>query len=118
LGNTFNRRKKHLFENVVEKIKAKTQGWKCKVLSQATRITFAQSVLSLIPMYSMTSISLPKSICSQIDTNIRNFIWGYTDSGRVHPPFSWNKICKPKQARGLRLRKASDFNNALLAKLG
>jgi hypothetical protein len=114
----FNRSKKHLFENVVEKIKAKTQGWKCKVLSQAARITLAQSVLSLIPMYSMTSISLPKSICSQIDTSIRNFIWGYTDSGRVYPPFSWNKVCKPKQAGGLGLRKASDFNNALLAKLG
>jgi hypothetical protein len=68
------RSKKHMFESVVEKINAKTQGWKCKVLSQATRITLAQSVLSLIPMYTMTSITLLKSICAQIDTSIKKFI--------------------------------------------
>ena len=88
--------KKHMFESVVEKINAKTQGWKCKVLSQATRITLAQSVLSLIPMYTMTSITLLKSICAQIDTSIKKFIWGSANTDRVHPPLSWSKVCRSK----------------------
>jgi hypothetical protein len=82
------RSKKHMFESVVEKINAKTQGWKCKVLSQATRITLVQSVLSLIPMYTMTSITLLKSICAQIDTSIKKIIWGSANTDRVHPPLS------------------------------
>ena len=115
---SISRNKKHLFENVVEKINAKTQGWKCKVLSQAAKITLAQLVLSLIPMYSVASIGLPKSICTKIDSSIRKFIWGCLDSGKIHPPISWSKVCKPKQVGGLGIRKAFDFNKALLSKLG
>ncbi len=80
------RSKKHMFESVVEKINAKIQGWKCKVLSQVARITLAQSVLSLIPMYTMTSIAFPISICAQIDTSIKKIIWGSANTDRVHPP--------------------------------
>ena len=46
------------------------------------------------------------------------FIWGSANTDRVHPPLSWSKVCRPKQAGGLALRKAKDFNNALLSKLG
>ncbi|XP_075654880.1 uncharacterized protein LOC142625056 [Castanea sativa] len=66
----------------------------------------------------MSSFKLPKSICSKIDARLRDFFWGFLDSGHHIYPKAWDSLCKPKSAGGLGFRLAHDINNAPISKLG
>ncbi|GMI70835.1 hypothetical protein like AT3G24255 [Hibiscus trionum] len=66
---------------IVQRVRDKLSGWMAKSLSLAGRITLAKSVLSAIPYYAMQSSFLPKGTCRDIESLIRNFIWG-KDEGR------------------------------------
>ena len=106
------------FNTILEKINSRISGWKAKILSQAAKATLIKSVLSSIPSYWMSSFKLPKSICSKIDAKLRDFFWGFIDSGHHMYPKAWDSLCKPKSAGGLGFRRAHDINNALISKLG
>ena len=63
-----------LFQNVMDRIDGKLNGWKTKLLSLAGRTMMAQAVLTTMPMYPMQSTLLPASLCNTTDKKIRNFI--------------------------------------------
>ena len=63
-----------LFQNIMDRIDGKLNGWKTKLLSLAGRTVMAQAVLTTIPMYPMQSTLLAISLCNTIDKNIQNFI--------------------------------------------
>lgn len=110
---------KNPVEEIQEKINKKLVGWKAKLLSQAGRTTLIKSVGSSIPAYTMSSMLLPKTVTNNIDKSFRKFWWGF-DPKKTHTftPKAWSSICKPKSMGGLGLRPSSNFNKALLCKLG
>lgn len=109
---------KETFGEVVERVSAKLAGWKSRFLSLAGRITLTKSVISSIPVHTMSTIMLPMSTLNQLDKIARAFIWGSSEGNRKQHLVSWNKVCKPKGEGGLGIRLAKEMNIALLAKLG
>ena len=65
------REKKACFTNVKEQIWEKMQGWKEKLLSQASKEVMIKVVIQSIPTYSMSVFELPVSLCNEIETMIR-----------------------------------------------
>ena len=65
--------KRIALQDVIDKVNNRLQGWKMKVLSQATRGSLIRSVSSSIPSYHMSSLILPKSIYKKFDSINRNF---------------------------------------------
>uniref|UniRef100_A0A803NUT2 Reverse transcriptase domain-containing protein n=1 Tax=Cannabis sativa TaxID=3483 RepID=A0A803NUT2_CANSA len=72
------------FEFIVEKICSWLEGWWAKLLSQAARTTLINSVLALIPIYTMSVFMLPRKITNKIDGILRRFWLGYAVSPRLY----------------------------------
>ncbi|KAL5572064.1 hypothetical protein UlMin_021661 [Ulmus minor] len=88
-----------------------------KLLSRASRLILIKSVGLALPIYSMQSTCLPRSICSKMDSKVRQFWWGSrSDSSRALCLRSWSAICAPKALGGLGFRRFADMNKALLCK--
>ena len=58
---------KETFGEVIEKVSSKLAGWKRRFLSFAGRITLTKSVLSSIPVHTMSTIALMISTLDQLD---------------------------------------------------
>ena len=76
-------------------------------------MTLTKTVLSSIPVHTMSTICLPVSTLEKLDSLSRSFVWG----GGQHL-VAWGKICKSKTEGGLGIRKSRDINKALIAKVG
>ena len=67
LGINFKLRgnRKRDFQDLIHKVTTKLQGWKARLLSQASRLTLINSVLNSIP------------ICNKLDSIVNAFWWGH-----------------------------------------
>lgn len=105
------------FTFLVDKIRSKLSGWKASILSQAGRISLAQSYIFSIPTYIMQTSKLPAATCDEVERLCRNFIWGSTPEVRKNHLVSWETICSPKDQGGLGFRSLRMVNTAYLMKL-
>jgi hypothetical protein len=113
------RKKKDTFIELKDRIFATIIGWTARLLSQAARTTFVTSVANAIPTYIMSLFLLPKYFCSEINTLIQKFWWGFPQEKNHKLSFlSWDNICSPKASGGLGLRSIEFQNSSLLARLG
>jgi hypothetical protein len=113
------RKKKDSFIELKERIFAKVTGWKARLLSQAARTTLIKSVANAIPSYIMSLFLLPKNFCSEINSILRKFWWGFPQDKKHNLSFlSWDCICQPKALGGLGICSMEFINNSLLARLG
>ncbi|KAH1045760.1 hypothetical protein J1N35_036544 [Gossypium stocksii] len=103
---------------VVEKVRSKLQSYEARKLSFAGRITLAQSVFLSIPSYFMQSMMIPRKTCDDIESLVKQFIWGPSKRKRKMSLVNWDTICQPKMCVGLGLRKLKDQNISFLMKLG
>ncbi|XP_030495226.2 uncharacterized protein LOC115711025 [Cannabis sativa] len=107
------------FGFLVDKMARRIEGWKSRLLSLAGRSTLIQSVAMSVPIYTMSTFLIPKSICADLDKLVRRFWWkGSDDSNRFLALTNWDSICVPKGWGGLGFKKFEDLNFALVAKLG
>lgn len=97
-------------------MKAKLSNWKGKLLSQVGRTVLAKSVLSSIPIYSVSTFKAPISVTNELDKIIRDFWWNHDGEERKLHTIHWDKICQHTYEGGLGLRKMRELNGALLAK--
>uniref|UniRef100_A0A803QBY8 Reverse transcriptase domain-containing protein n=1 Tax=Cannabis sativa TaxID=3483 RepID=A0A803QBY8_CANSA len=114
-------RKREEFSFLKSKVLRRLEGWKAKCLSQAGRLTLAQSVLQSIPCYTMSTFRIPITICKELDSIMARFWWKGSprdmSSNHYLALKGWSSICQPKKNGGLGLRRFRDMNLALLAKL-
>lgn len=103
---------------IIDKFRTKLSGWKANSLSQAGRITLAQSCIMSVPSYGMQTAKLPASICDEVERLCRDFIRGSTPEARKHHLVSWEMICAPKEEGGLGFRSLRLVNKSYLMKLG
>ena len=87
-------------------------------MSLAGKITLTKSVISSVPIHTMSTIALPSSSLNQLVKIARSFIWGSIDGTRKQHLVSWERICKPKREGEIDIQLAKEMNVALLAKLG
>ena len=72
LGINFKLRDKRVadFQDVVDKVQGKLQGWKAKLLSQAGRTTLIVSVLQAMPLYVFSCFKVPEATCKKLDSKV------------------------------------------------
>ncbi|KAL5562053.1 hypothetical protein UlMin_031800 [Ulmus minor] len=104
------------FNFLLEKLESKLASWKSEVLSKAKRMVLIKSIALSLPVYTMQSMKLPKSVCAKLDAIIRNFWWSAFSSDHSLCLKAWSDICQPKQWGSLGFRRMHDLNISLLAK--
>ncbi|XP_019175643.1 PREDICTED: uncharacterized protein LOC109170965 [Ipomoea nil] len=70
------RNRTHYYQHLLEKIDNKLLGWQRKLLSEGGRLTLIKRVLTMIPMYTMASVTLPKHVVRSLEAKLANFFWG------------------------------------------
>ena len=107
--------KKACFTHVKERIWARMQGWKEKLLSQAGKEVMIKAMVQSILAYSMSVFKLPVGLCKDIKAMIWKYWWGHRDSKKIHW-IKWSSLCSSKSIGGMGFQNFQKFNNALLAK--
>lgn len=75
-----------------------------------------KSVAQAIPVYSMACFRLPRGLCENITSIIRQFWWGSKQGKRKPCWVAWDTITLPKHLGGLDFGDMEIFNLALLAR--
>ncbi|KAJ4767870.1 RNA-directed DNA polymerase (reverse transcriptase)-related family protein [Rhynchospora pubera] len=102
---------------LLEKMRAKLNGWRAQMLSHVGRMVMIKSVLMSLPVYYMSMECVPKSIVKQMNSLMARFFWGKPAEGRYMAPIAWKTICQPVEEGGLDVRDLNIFCEALFMKL-
>jgi len=109
---------KVMFQDVITRVEQRLAGWKSKCLSLAGQITLIKSTITAIPAYVMQSTRLPKSVCDDLDNQVRRFLWAGTAMERKPHLVAWDIFTKEKPQGDLGIRSMRQLNSAFLMKLG
>ncbi|GJN38403.1 hypothetical protein PR202_gb27439 [Eleusine coracana subsp. coracana] len=74
--------KSDCFRHLVDRVLAKTKGWKEKLLSMGEKEVLIKSIAQAIPVFAMMVFKIPKNICKGISDAISQFWWGDDDEHR------------------------------------
>jgi hypothetical protein len=105
------------FEELMNKIFARLNGWKVALLSHAGKVVLIRAVIESLLVYVMSTTMLPRRLSMQITRLIRSFFWGKTDSRRYMALVGWDKVTLPKSKGGLGIRNLECMNKALMLKV-
>lgn len=115
LPEQFGAKKSEMFEFILERVRAVTQGWKQRHLSLGGKETLLKAVAQAMPIFSMSVFKLPKEVCDAINTILAHFWWSNGDRKGLHW-YAWKRVCTPKREGGLGFKDLELFNQALLGK--
>jgi len=73
-------------------------------------------VFIAIPLYYLSLFKAPISICKEITSLQRRFMWGWDVNEKKIAWIKWNTLCKPKKEGGLGIKDVKSFNKALIEK--
>ncbi|CAL5424597.1 unnamed protein product [Camellia sinensis] len=118
LPSCWGRSKVEAYDFIIEKVLAKLQGWKLKLLSPAGREVLIKAVVQAIPTYAMACFAFPKKFCDKLNSSISKFWWRGDPEGKGIHWVSWGQLAIPKIHGGLGFRDFKAFNMALLARQG
>ena len=84
--------KKKAFEYIKQKVWARIQGWKQKLLSKAGKEILVKAVAQAIPTYAMSCFDLTKGLCDELSTIIGRYWWSQQDKVNKIHWLSWEKL--------------------------
>ncbi|XP_058008179.1 uncharacterized protein LOC131182851 [Hevea brasiliensis] len=116
LPTLWGKSKKQVLKFIHERLIAKTQSWRQKLLSQAGRKVLIKSVLNAIPTYAMAILKFPKSFYTQLNKIVSRFWWGSKNNEKKMAWISWKKTCLSKFQGRIGFKDFELFNLACLAK--
>ncbi|XP_065619131.1 uncharacterized protein LOC136063137 [Quercus suber] len=111
------RNKRVSFDKLKQRVWKRLQGWEGKLLSQAGREVLIKSVIQAIPTYTMSYFKLPITLCQEIETLIRKFLWEQKGDRRKIHWVRWEDMCQHKYKGGMGFKDLTMFNEAMLARL-
>ena len=106
-----------MFMDILLKIQNCMASLKGHLLNRAGRICLAQSIITAIPSYYMQAMWFPSSVCNDIDSIVKRFIWSSRDNGRSLNLVNWETISSPKRYDGLGIQEARLMNVSIMGKL-
>lgn len=102
---------------LINRIEARIEGWKAKLLSYGGRFTLVNSVLSNLPLFYFAIFKAPKWVLNRIESLRRSFFWkGCNKVAGGACLVWWRSICKSKKEGRLGIKDLEAMNLALLAK--
>ena len=87
-----------------------------KLLSAAGKEVLIKSVAQAILVFSMSCFRLPRGLCDNVTSIIRQFWWGSKHGKRKPAWVSWDVMTNPKNLGGLGFKDIEVFNLALLSR--
>ena len=84
------------FIQLKEKVWKQVNGWKEKLLSQGGWEILIKVVAQSMPAYTMNCFLLPKRVCLELQSIIRQFWWGQTKDAKKVNWLAWKKMCVSK----------------------
>ncbi|KAL3498092.1 hypothetical protein ACH5RR_040824 [Cinchona calisaya] len=102
---------------IIDKVRSRLARWQSSMESFAGRKTIIQEVTSAIPSYYMQCLSLPKTVCENIDKANRVVLWGGSEHKRETSLVGWEKVICPEDLGGIGIRKTRLANEASFSKL-
>lgn len=109
-------RKQH-FEGLLASIRRKLSGWRANSLAFAAQLVLVRHVLSGMSLHITMVLPMTKSICSLIESCMRNFLWSGGEFKEKANFVSSAKVWLPKSEGGLGLRQVHEMNSACFIKL-
>ncbi|GAU29337.1 hypothetical protein TSUD_227080 [Trifolium subterraneum] len=109
-------RKLQFWYPLVDKIRNRLSGWKCKHLSMGGRLILLKSVLSSMPVYFLSFFKAPAGIISSLNSIFCQFLWGGSEENQKMVWIKWDSVCLNKKNGGLGVRRLREFNFSLLGK--
>jgi len=116
LPEQFGRKKKEMFDYIIDWLKKRTSSWNAKFFSLAGKEIILKSVDLAMPVYAMSCFKLPQSIVLEIESLLMNFWFEKASNQRRVPWIAWKKLQYSKKEGGLGFWDLAKFNDALLAK--
>jgi len=92
-----NPRKKEFWKEVVDKVRRKLSVWKGKRLTFAGRVCLIKAVFTAIPLFYFSLFRASISLCKEITSLQRRFLWSWGSEGRKIAWIRWETCCKPKK---------------------
>lgn len=75
LPEMFGRKKKDMFNLIIDRIRQRSLSWSSKFLSTAGKATMLKSVLAAMPTYTMSCFKIPGSPSKRIQSALTRFWW-------------------------------------------
>ena len=88
----------------------------CPHCSMAGKVTLINSVLTALPIYTLSFFKLSRRIALKLVSLQRNFLWRGDQGHKKIPWVKWEVICLPKEDGGLGVKDISNFNTALMGR--
>ncbi|GJU81687.1 RNA-directed DNA polymerase, eukaryota, reverse transcriptase zinc-binding domain protein [Tanacetum coccineum] len=89
---------------LIDRIKARVNSWKNKLLSYAGRLQLITSVLASMHIYWASAFRLPKAVIKDIDKVLKCYLWCNGEISKGKAKVSWKNVCKPKNEGGLDIK--------------
>ena len=101
---------------LVEKVEARINCWRSKMLSYAGRIQLIASVLTSMQLYWAPVFILPSTVVDDLDILFKKFLWNAGKSIKGKARVAWKVVCRPKEQGGLGLKSFKKWNTVLMMK--
>jgi len=112
LPEMFGRKKRDLFNQIIDKIRQRSLSWSSRFLSTAGKTTMLKSVLASMPTYTMFCFKLHVSLCKSIQSALTRFRWDSSTDKKKMCWIAWSKMAKTKKEGGLGFNDITNFNDA------
>lgn len=89
------------WKNAEEKIMGRLIKWESLHLSMGGRVTVVKSILTSIPLYTLSHLRLPKRMEKKFQSLQGQFLWGGKAGESKIAWVGWDQICKPTKEGGL-----------------
>ncbi|WMV49196.1 hypothetical protein MTR67_042581, partial [Solanum verrucosum] len=113
----YKRKQKSYYHQMIQRIGAKIQGWKGKLLSYGGRAILIKHVLQSTPIHCLSVMNPPSNVLNLVQRIMAQFFWNSCIGGRGRQWSKWGNLCLPENEGGLGFRLLHDVSMALFCKL-